>query len=64
MLSNLTSSRLLMLSCITSLIGEIRKCGLDVWTVRWIDNWLNGRAQRVVTVFKLSSAVQNLVEGL
>ncbi|GAB0210371.1 mitochondrial enolase superfamily member 1 [Grus japonensis] len=23
-------------------------CGLDEWTVRWIENWLNGRAQRVV----------------
>jgi len=22
--------------------------GLDKWTVRWIENWLNGRAQRVV----------------
>ncbi|GAB0184165.1 mitochondrial enolase superfamily member 1 [Grus japonensis] len=29
------------------LIGKLRKCGLDEWTVRWIDNWLNGRAQRV-----------------
>ncbi|GAB0209185.1 mitochondrial enolase superfamily member 1 [Grus japonensis] len=30
------------------LIGKLRKCGLDEWTVRWIENWLNGRAQRVV----------------
>jgi len=30
------------------LIGKFRKCGLDEWTVRWIENWLNGRAQRVV----------------
>jgi len=30
------------------LIGKLRKCGLDNWTVRWIKNWLNGRAQRVV----------------
>jgi len=30
------------------LIGQLRKCGLDEWTVRWIENWLNGRAQRVV----------------
>ncbi|GAB0200312.1 mitochondrial enolase superfamily member 1 [Grus japonensis] len=30
------------------LIGNLRKCGLDEWTVRWIENWLNGRAQRVV----------------
>ncbi|GAB0206201.1 mitochondrial enolase superfamily member 1 [Grus japonensis] len=30
------------------LIGKLRKCGLDEWTVRRIENWLNGRAQRVV----------------
>ncbi|GAB0193231.1 mitochondrial enolase superfamily member 1 [Grus japonensis] len=30
------------------LISKLRKCGLDEWTVRWVDNWLNGRAQRVV----------------
>ena len=28
--------------------GSRRKCGLHEWTVRWIENWLNGRAQRVV----------------
>ena len=30
------------------LLGKLRKCGLDEWLVRWIENWLNGRAQRVV----------------
>ena len=30
------------------LLGQLRKCGLDEWPVRWIENWLNGRAQRVV----------------
>jgi len=30
------------------LIRNLRKCELDEWTVRWIENWLNGRAQRVV----------------
>jgi len=29
------------------LIGKLRKCGLDEWTLRWIEKWLNGRAQRV-----------------
>ncbi|PKU45842.1 rna-directed dna polymerase from mobile element jockey- hypothetical protein [Limosa lapponica baueri] len=30
------------------LIGKLRKCGFDEWTVRWIDNWLNGRTRRTV----------------
>ena len=30
------------------LVGKLRKCGLDEWTVRWFQNWPNGRAQRVV----------------
>jgi len=30
------------------LLGKLRKCGLGEWTVRWIENWLNGRAQRVI----------------
>jgi len=29
-------------------LGKLRKCGLDEWSVRWIENWLNGRTQRVV----------------
>ncbi|PKU39970.1 rna-directed dna polymerase from mobile element jockey- hypothetical protein [Limosa lapponica baueri] len=28
--------------------GKLRKCGLEEWTVRWIENWLKDRAQRVV----------------
>jgi len=35
------------------LIGKLKKCRLNEWTVRWIENWLNVRAQRVV----VSSAV-------
>jgi len=30
------------------LLGKLRKCGLDEWSVRWIENCLNGRTQRVV----------------
>ena len=29
------------------LLGKLRQCGLEEWSVRWIENWLNGRAQRV-----------------
>jgi len=27
------------------LLRKLRKCGLDEWSVRWIENWLNGRTQ-------------------
>jgi len=30
-----------------NLLGKLRNCGLDEWSVRWIENWLNGRNQRV-----------------
>ena len=30
------------------LVMKLRKCGIDEWTVKWIENWLTGRAQRVV----------------
>jgi len=30
------------------LIGKLRKCEIDEWSARWIESWLNGRAQRVV----------------
>jgi len=30
------------------LLGKLGKCGLDKWSVRWIENWLNGRTQSVV----------------
>uniref|UniRef100_A0A803XNR6 Reverse transcriptase domain-containing protein n=1 Tax=Meleagris gallopavo TaxID=9103 RepID=A0A803XNR6_MELGA len=30
------------------LIKKLRKCGIDEWTVRWVENWLTGRVQRVV----------------
>ena len=27
---------------------KLRKCGIDEWMMRWIENWLTGRAERVV----------------
>ncbi|PKU33623.1 rna-directed dna polymerase from mobile element jockey-like [Limosa lapponica baueri] len=30
------------------LIGKLRKCGSDEWAVKWIENWLKDRAQRVL----------------
>ena len=30
------------------LVIKLRKCGTDEWMVKWIENWLTGRAQRVV----------------
>ena len=30
------------------LLGKLRKCGLDEWSVRWIENWMNGRTQSIV----------------
>ncbi|KAJ7426166.1 RNA-directed DNA polymerase from mobile element jockey-like protein [Willisornis vidua] len=29
-------------------IGKLKKCGLDEWIVRWTENRLNGRTQKVV----------------
>jgi len=45
------------------LIGKQRKCGLDEWTVRWIENWLNGRAQRVF-VSSTESSWRPVVSGV
>ncbi|GAB0192698.1 mitochondrial enolase superfamily member 1 [Grus japonensis] len=30
------------------LVSKLRQCGLGEGSVRWVENWLNGRAQRVV----------------
>jgi len=29
------------------LLGKLRRCGLEERSVRWVENWLKGRAQRV-----------------
>jgi len=47
MLSTSTSARLSTLSH-NILLGKLSKCGLDERSVRWTENWLNGRAQRAV----------------
>jgi len=30
------------------LVMKLRKCKIDEWTVRWVENWMTGRAQGVV----------------
>ncbi|GAB0207026.1 mitochondrial enolase superfamily member 1 [Grus japonensis] len=32
------------------LLGKLSNCGMRKFTVRWVKNWLNGRAQRVVVI--------------
>ncbi|CAM4574301.1 unnamed protein product [Caretta caretta] len=37
------------------LASKLKKYGLDEWTIRWIESWLNCRAQRVVINGSMSS---------
>ncbi|CAM4703405.1 unnamed protein product [Lepidochelys kempii] len=37
------------------LASKLKKYGLDEWTVRWIENWLDRRAQQVVINGSMSS---------
>ncbi|KAJ7395559.1 hypothetical protein BTVI_154345 [Pitangus sulphuratus] len=44
--------------------GKLRKCGLDEWIVKWIENWLNGRSQRILindtgSVWRAGTSVQH-----
>ncbi|XP_010219141.1 PREDICTED: vacuolar protein sorting-associated protein 13B-like, partial [Tinamus guttatus] len=34
--------------CRNILMGKLRKCGLDAWAARWVENWLDGRALRAL----------------
>ncbi|CAM5135697.1 unnamed protein product [Natator depressus] len=37
------------------LVSKLKKCGLDEWTISWIESWLDHRAQRVVLNGSMSS---------
>jgi len=45
------------------LLGKLWKCGLEEWSVRWIENWLNGRAQRVV-ISSAESSWRSVTSGV
>jgi len=45
------------------LISKLRKCGLDEWSERWIENWLNGRTQRVV-ISSTESSWRSVTSGV
>ena len=47
MLCSLTSNKALDTISHNILVMKLRKCGIDEWTVKWIENWLTGRAQSV-----------------
>lgn len=32
------------------IVRKLRKCGKGEWTLRWIQNWQTGRAQRAVII--------------
>ena len=49
------------------LITNLSKCGIDEWTVRCVENWLTGRAQRVVISGTSSSwklVISSVPQGL
>ncbi|PKU45524.1 reverse hypothetical protein [Limosa lapponica baueri] len=45
------------------LTSKLRKYGLDEWTVRWIENWLKDRTQRVV-ISGTESSWRSVTKGI
>lgn len=54
MVCTLTSARFGIISY-NIFVMKLRKCGIDEWAVRWIENLLTGKAQRVVIIIAESS---------
>lgn len=49
--------------CHNILTSKLRKCRLNEWTVRWIEKWLNGRSQSVVTESSWEPVIKGVSQG-
>lgn len=45
------------------LLAKLRKCGIDEWMARWVENWLTGQAQRVV-IGRAESGWRHVTSGV
>lgn len=45
------------------MVGKLRKSRLDKWMVRWTENWLNSRSQRV-TLSRTGSSRRPVTSGV
>ena len=59
----LNSSKLFDTVSYTILLGKLAAHGLDRYTLCWVKNWLDGRAQRVV-VNRIKSSWQPVMSGV